>query len=306
MNRMFGLGADPNAGVPDASTTVKGIVRLATNTEALEPDDALNNVAITPENISVFLMSGWVQAFEPWIYVSADAPTFVIKIPEALAEAAIQKVGTKLWLQQGGNKYFIVTQFDETPVGGYHLVTINGGTDHVLTSATITAAFFSHDYAPLGFPLIDRSKWDLEINTSDSPTKASPTGANWYGGALLTPTGPSIVIPIGAWEVSYKITADYSTNLAAVANIGLRMTLSNANNTESDADFTTGTTVTLPISATAVQRATYSASKLLVLTSKTTYYVNMFSGLVTGTSPSFIMNSGAVFQNIIRARCAYL
>jgi hypothetical protein len=306
MNRMFGMGANPNEGdIPYATLTEAGLIRLATEQEAASynPLDGLG--ALTPATTSVLIFSGWIPVYgTAWTYVSADAPIFVVNIPVNDVDNYNIRAGTKIRIEQSGTKFFVVVGVG-AEVSGFYPVTIYGGNHSVLTSAAITQASFSDAHSPMWFPM-ERSAWDLETNTSDSPAKAGPTASTWYGGSGLTPTGPSIIVPIGAWYLRYKITADYSTNLAAVANIGLRATLSNANNTASDPDFTTGFTVTLPISATALQRATYQAEKLVVLAAKTTYYVNLFSGTISGTSPSFTMNAGGVFRNIIRARFAYL
>lgn len=295
MNKMFGLGADPNAGVPDASTTVKGIVRLATEEEAVEPNNALNNIALTPANMALFLMSGWVQAFEPWVYVSADAPTFVMKIPEELASVSVMRVGCKLWIFQGAHKYFIVTGFDETPVGGYHLVTVYGGTDYVLTSAAITSAFFSHDRSPLAFPM-DPSKWTVSVTDTTQRTQATPTQNTWYNLGTI-----SINIPIGAWRVSYRCFAQVVSNAAQVAATCF-ITLSTANNSESDPEMTGGTQVG-GASATIISGVSIFVEKMLVLAAKTTYYLNSRTTLANMAS---IHNRNDLAKLSINLVCAYL
>lgn len=243
---------------------------------------------------------GWIAGAGTWSYSSADSPTFIASIPDA--DAAQMVLGDRFKLTQTTVKYFIVTAIG-SPSGGFTPVTVYGGTDYILANAAITLPYWSHAKAPLGFP-VDPTKWTVTASSTDSPTKSSPTASTWYGGSGLTPTGLSIDIPIGSWKVRYVAVFDVSINLAAVGNVGGRVTLSTANNSESDVDFTAAFTNTLPISATALQRATYTMQKDLTLASKTTYYLNGYTG--TASAGSIIFNPAAAFKNIIKAVCNYL
>ncbi len=267
-----------------------------------------NPHSVTAAQAGAIPTDGWQAASQSWTYASADDPIYQVYVSGDVTADANYKLGNKIKCTNNSTTFYgfimKVGAYDSgnnrTPVDVY------GGTDYDLANSAITAPYISKVKSPDGFPT-SPAKWTVETNTSNSPAKSSPTVSTWYGGAGLSPTGPSIDLPIGAWKVFYKVTADYSTNLAAVSNIGLRVTLSTANNSESDPEMTTGATNTLPISTTALQRATYEIpDKLIAVTSKTTYYVNMFSGSVTGTGPTFTMNAGGVFRNIIRAVCAYL
>lgn len=245
---------------------------------------------------------GWIGGIGTWSYSSADSPTFVISINADVT--GYISIGMRIKLTQITVKYFIVTEVGSYSAGAT-LVTVYGGTDYTLANAAITTPYYSQTKAPLGFPL-SPIKWTVSTITTDSPAKSSPTNATWYGGGGLTPTGPSINLPIGSWKVSYRVVADYVTNIASVSIIGCRVTLSTANNSESDAEFTTSISNSLPISTTATQRGVYMAEKNILVASKTTYYLNIYTGNATGTSPSLVMNPGGVFKNIIKAVCAYL
>jgi hypothetical protein len=247
--------------------------------------------------------NGWIPGTGTWSYTSADSPSFVASVPDA--DAALMQVGDRIKLTQTTAKYFIVTA-KGSPSGGFTPVTIYGGTDYTLVNAAITLPFWSRIKSPFGFPT-SRAKWTVTINTNDSPAKSSPASSTWYGGTGLSPTGPSIDLPIGAWAVSYSVVVDFASNIAAVTNIGCRVTLSTANNSESNPDLTTGFLNTLPISTTATQRATYHLSgRIITVASKTTYYLNVFTGNAAGTGPTITMNAGAPFKNIITAECVYL
>jgi hypothetical protein len=273
-------------------------------------DDA--DAAAARSTLEATAWDGWIPVSQTFTYASADDPTYQIYVSGDVTANALYKLGNKVKCTNNSTTFYAFI----TKVGAYDSgnnrtpVDLYGGTDYDLANSAITAPYISKVKSPDGFPM-SPAKWTIETNTSDSPTRSAaglgaPANNTWYGGTGLSPTGPSISLPIGAWKVFYKVTADYSTNLAAVANIGLRVTLSTANNSESDPDMTTGATNTLPISSSALQRATYSTEKLIAVTSKTSYFVNMLSGSVTGTGPAFIMNNGGVFRNIIRAVCAYL
>jgi len=91
----------------------------------------------------------------------------------------------------------------------------------------------------------------------------------------------------------------------AVVSIGLRVTLSTANNSESDAELTTIQTIETPIvAANGILRYISQNEKVLTLTSKATHYLNIYVGTVTaGDVIGFI---GAIKPSVIQAICAYL
>jgi hypothetical protein len=243
------------------------------------------------------LADGWTASGETWTYASADSPTFTFTISGD--KTTKYKAGQRIKLTQTTAKYFIITKVAYSAPNT--TVTIYGGTDYTLANAAITSPYYSREKAPFGFPL-EPDKWTVSTVTSDSPAKASPTASTWYGDTGLSPTGPSISIPIGSWRVRYETSADLVITLAAVGNIGCRMTLSTANNSESDPELTTGFLSPAPI-GTVTQRATYNHEKVLTLTAKTTYYLNVFTGNSSVTSMT--MNAAAT-RNIIKATCAYL
>lgn len=247
------------------------------------------------------LTAGWrADTVNTWSYSSADSPTFVISVNGDMTSTI--SPGMRIKLTQTTVKYFIVTKVG-TYTAGATLITVYGGTLYTLANVAITSPNYSREQSPFGFPL-DPETWTVSVITSDSPSKASPTASTWYGDTGLSPTGPSISIPIGSWRVYYKSVVSVSANLAAVANIGARCTLSTANNSESDPEFSALTTVTSPISATAIQLATYVAEKKLVLAAKTTYYLNILTGAASASS--LTLNPSAAARTVIKAVCAYL
>lgn len=244
---------------------------------------------------------GWIGGIGTWSYSSADSPTFVISINADVT--GYIGVGMRIKLTQTTDKYFIVTA-----VGAYSgsatLVTVYGGTDYTLANAAITSPYYSQAKAPFGFPT-SPAKWTVTASDTGNAAKATPTAATWYGGALLTPTGASISIPIGAWYVEYGATVDMTATLAAVGTVGGRVTLSTANNSESDASMSKSFSTVFPIITGGVLRVPFNLSpvKKLVLTSKTTYYLNMYANVSVITALNM---RGDLFTTVISATCAYL
>lgn len=246
------------------------------------------------------LSGGWIPTSVPITFVSADSPSYLVSVNYNVTGTF--GVGMKMQLtHQSSIKNFIITQVTFT--GTATQINLYGGTDFTLNiTGAITSPYFSWEKSPFGFNT-NPDKWTVSTITTDSPTKASPAAATWYGGSGLSPTGPSLTIPIGAWRVYYKVVVDLSITLVAIAAAGARVTLSTANNSESDIEMTSAVSVSMPIAAD-TQRATYVSEKIINLTSKTQYFLNMFTGNAGATS--LTMNTAAVFQNIIKSVCAYL
>lgn len=244
-------------------------------------------------NINDSLLSvnaGWTDADETWTYVGADDPTFTFKIT-GVDLTSKYSAGMRIKLTQTTVKYFIITAVafstDTT-------ITVYGGTDYDLANASITSPYYSTQKAPQGFPL-DPTKWTVETNSTSDVAQNTPTASTWYNIGTTT-----ISIPIGIWNVNYQVTLYENDNSA---DAECRVTLSNANNSASDADLTcmanfsaTGATDTTLINSV-------FRSKCLVLAAKTSYYLN---AMTTVTSATSIRYRGALSPTIIRAVCAYL
>lgn len=85
--------------------------------------------------------SGWTVAPGTWTYASATT----INVPAGAA--SIYQVGDKIKLTQNTAKYFYITAVADT------LLTVTGGSDYTVASATITSPYYSHQENPLGFPV---------------------------------------------------------------------------------------------------------------------------------------------------------
>ena len=173
-------------------------------------------------------------------------------------------------------------------------ITFWGGTDYTLANAAITSPYYSTQKAPQGFPL-SPTKWTVEATDINDRTQASPVQNTWYNLGNF-----GISIPIGSWKVSYQ-AIPYGS-MAASTLIAIKITLSTANNSESDNTFTgylelAGASGTLGISGACTRE------KTLFLTSKTSYYLNI---LAVVASMGSLEIKGTISVTIIRAVCAYL
>jgi hypothetical protein len=216
-------------------------------------------------------------------FSSADAPVFVASTSDDLTSSV--SVGMRLRVSQstGGIKYFIVVAI------GASTVTLYGGTDYVLENEAISDPVFSAAKAPLGFPL-NPLKWSVIVSDASDYTTSNPT-TTWYN-------ANSIVVPIGAWTLSWKACL-YGAK-SPTTSVRVKATLSTANNSESDADFTAEEYVETANMLWDLRQSKY-VEKDLLLASKTTYYLNYYGAGSTGAGVL-----GTFGKILVRAVCAYL
>lgn len=243
---------------------------------------------------------GWTAGTGTWSYSSADAPTFVISVNADMT--AILGVGMKIKLTQTTVKYFIVTAVGSFS-GGATLITVYGGTDYVLANAAISSPNYSVVKAPLGFPM-SPAKWSVIVTDSTIRTQASPTKNTWYN---LGTTACQITVPIGTWYGEYKVGL-YAYRNATAATFAVA-TLSTANNSESDANWTQGGySSNGSVNSTFDLHENLHVSGIISVATKTTLYLNACwdKGLVMnadGTSMSF---RNDIMPMVLSLTCAYL
>ena len=262
-------------------------IGTSTMTGGTANDVTLGTPTIITPTIQNF--DGWQDANETWTYAGADDPTYTFTIASFDATAKYS-AGMRIKLTQTTAKYFIITKVTFDDPGS--TITIYGGTDYDLASATITSPYYSSMKAPQGFPL-DPDKWTVETTSTLSVSQASPTASTWYNLGSL-----SIDIPIGCWSVYYSVLGECS--YASGGGIAQYITLSSANNTELSKLYTTMLSVTTSISH-------YSSRDkdlgIITFLAKDTYYLNSRTG---GQAVDTIYFRGDLATTIIRAVCAYL
>ena len=238
-----------------------------------------------------FITDGWHVGSGSYTYVSADAPTYTITIPDA--DAALINVGSRLKLTDSTVKYFIVTSIGSSS-GGLTTITVYGGTDYTLSGGAITNPYWSEQKSPKGFPT-QPEKWTVLVSDTSQQTQVSPTQNVWYNLG-----GINIVVPIGSWTLSYMVCLAMTKNPAT--NMNARATLSTANNSESDIDFTCYEVMIGASGSLSLARTLYR-EKNLTLASKTTYYIN---SRADNASIANLINQNNASPLILRAVCTLL
>lgn len=229
---------------------------------------------------------GWESA-DAMTYASSDDPTYTVAVSGD--QSAKYSAGMRVKLTDSGTQYFIITKVAYSDPNT--TLTLYGGTDYDLSTGSITNPYYSVVKAPQGFPL-DPLKWTVETTDTSLRSQNTPTQNTWYNPGSLT-----ISVPIGCWKVSYR--AKIQANDSAASGWGVRSTLSTANNSESDADYT----CRIDIATVTILSMSVYAEKWLNLAAKTAYYLNISTPYSTHDS---IHIHGADQKTIIRAVCAYL
>jgi len=276
------------------------------SSEKVTPDDAdifplVDNTTATHlvrwiswVNLQTKLLNrGWLAVPATCSWSSSDAPTYVVSF-NADVNGDIG-VGMRFKCTHAGSvKYFIVTDVGAYS-GGAVLVTLYGGTDYTLSNSAITFPYYSPVKAPFGFPL-SPDKWTVLVTDTTLRTQTTPTAATWYN-----PGAVSVSIPLGLWRVYYKALSYILVNgdLSTPGTCPIYITLSTANNSQSDVEFTTK----FFISAVNRLNSLLSTEKILSLVSKTTYYMNVMTD--TASINVIGMRNDQVTL-IVRLLCAYL
>ena len=238
-------------------------------------------------------LTGWNPDTETWVYHSVDDPTGYIKI-EDKDVSANYSVGYRIMFTNGGNviKGIItaITYSDpDTIITFLHEIDpTDSQALHLLTNSAITENYTSSHKAPLGFPT-DPDKWTVQIKNTTGYSQSNPTQAVWYNLGSI-----SLQVPVGLWRLSYTSCpyCIYGNNTFAMQH-----TLSTSNSTETDKDFTVQC-----LGYYRTQMSVYK-EKVVLLTSKTTYYLLLLSNTVGVTEIKLISETS---PEIIKAICAYL
>ena len=252
------------------------------------------NLYVTGTASTSEINTGWVGAAGTFEFIDVSAnepdPTYAMRTTAVGNLEAYYHVGMKIMLTNTAVKYFIVTKVNYDLSGSQKTtVHLYGGTDYDLVNAAITGIYYSLMKCPSGFPM-DPAKWTLSQFKDTSIRQQNPTVAfTWYnlGTALLD-------IPIGAWDVEYDVATQ--DNTAGYAEHWV--TLSTGSSSETDTDMTTGGVANGDANGAGLY---FSKRKILVLTTKTRYYLNE----KTGQALNFYIR-GDMSPTMIKAISAYL
>lgn len=162
------------------------------------------------------------------------------------------------------------------------------------TSGGVSAVAYSTQKAPYGMP-VAKWKWRMEAINQTQQTQAAPVINTWYN------LNVSIIAPVGEWSVSYK--AGVQGTSSAATDVDTKVTLSTANNSESDKSFTSWQYLA-PTGggASPTMVSTLRGDGSLVLSSSASYYLNISRG---GANTSLLLR-GDIVTTTISLENAYL
>lgn len=247
--------------------------------------------------------SGWVEVdntAEEWTYTGADDPTYTLTLSGDKTTKYYPGQKVKLTQSTGGTKFFIITgvSFSApdttlTLYGGYG----TGDSGYDLVNEAITSPYYSFQKAPQGFPL-DPTIWEYKVVDTSQRTGSDAVGDVWTNLAST----PSIVVPIGAWKLSYQATP-YAVRTASGTTAIAYCCLSTANNSASDGELISRVTVVPTGTSTAGLGASSSfyRDKNIILTVKDEYFLN-----VKCTYPADLYLQNNTSNLVLRAECSYL
>jgi hypothetical protein len=210
-------------------------------------------------------LTGWIDANETWTFDSAaNTPEFTLTIVGD--KTAKYSPGMRVMLTQTTIKWFVVTKVSYSSPNT--TLTLYGGNTYSLANAAISLNYYSPWYAPLGFPL-ERSVWDLV--TTLVGNQGNPVQNTWYNAAVIS-------LPIGDWTIDINcLTYWYLGGVGAGQFSGSAyVTLSTANNTESDSTSTRGFEGQVYEGAgyTWNFKSTTVLKEQKIITAKTSWYAN--------------------------------
>lgn len=235
--------------------------------------------------------TGWLSAGEDWTFASADSPTFTFTISGD--KSAKYSPGMRIRIDQSGIKYFIITSVSYSSPDT--TITVYGGTDYTMTSATIESPCYSMLKAPVGFPL-SPTKWSVSLVDSVDRYQNNPVKDTVYNPGSL-----SITLPIGVWNVFFQVVSVCAAASGAYTDIysGLSTSLSSFNNQS-----LRGRTYLATNGGGGISIGNITRSTILTLTSRTTYYVLCMTDLENQLLIGF--NGAADASTEVLAICAYL
>lgn len=246
---------------------------------------------------------GWTaySAVTPtYVSTGADDPTYELNFLNTDLTGTVG-VGDRIkWTQNSVVRYGIVTavttdtnltiltRCDSTSVN-YDLLPT---TDYAVSNFK-----YSHVKNPLGFPA-DPANWTVSLTDTSDRSQASPTQNVVYNLGSL-----SIAIPIGAWNVQFKVQA-WGVSTAGQTSAGLHAGLHTANNALPSSALLRGFAAVQGASGTLSAGSSISVSTNLTLAAKTTYYCNAYTPF-TGQATIYFYNS-TLAPLKVTCVCAYL
>jgi len=231
---------------------------------------------------------GWTAAGESWTYSAYSATTRIAEITVPTDATTKYYAGMRVKFTQptDGVKYGIIHKVEATKLH----VFMKSGND--FDNEAITSPSYSIDKTPVGFNA-DPTLWERVATDTTQRSQASPVAGTWYNMGSF-----SLSLGVGAWDLSYRVTRQQNSGATSAA---LYHTLSQANNSESDSEFSAFAETAMTAATIAGISWSFYQRKVVLLTSAATYYSN--TKVTTGGT---IYARGDNGKEVIRAISAYL
>lgn len=231
---------------------------------------------------------GWTSAAESWSYASWSSGTRigVLTVPSDATTKYSAGMRIKITQSTGGTKYGIIVEVTSTTI----TIFFQSGT--TLNNETISDNFYSTLKAPLGFNP-DPLQWQISLSDTNDNTRNSPTAGTWYNQGSI-----SQAIGKGAWKLRLKASLNV---VVSGTSSGGEVCLSTANNSASDDRLTFHINNSSGITQHGL---TNTVEAYVLLSSQTTYYVNIRA--TSGSNTSVAILGSSRYPTRITATCAYL
>lgn len=234
---------------------------------------------------------------------ASDDPTYTLQFAGVDLSATLYEGMPVKWTQNSIVRYGWITSV--TYSAGNTSVTVFTRNDttstnyDVLDTGTYTITNFNYGLPRqpgIGFP-IAKENWRVFTSSSSACAKSSPTVGTWYGDTGLSPTGPSLAIHIGEWNIVMKgrVTGD----IGSATTIGVRITLATTSSSETNSKFTFNGAVG---AVTSFGLPCFVIVQGYRLAAKTTHYINVLTGTASLTT---ITLHGNTMASVIEATLAY-
>lgn len=207
------------------------------------------------------------------------------------------EIGMKITFEQptAGQQFgVIVTINDFDPNDTY--VGVYLGNNYTIASESVSDLSVSRIQKPRGFDL-NPASWEIFAQNFGTVSQSNPSAGVWYNLGSI-----NIALPAGIWDVEYQVLGQ-SARTSGTA-VQMFITLSTANNTESNSDYTVrhNSVVANNGSNQLELFTTFNRKMRIVTTGLTTFYLNTQTP-GTANTLAFL---GASSTTMIRAKSVYL
>lgn len=235
---------------------------------------------------------GWKRATGTYTFLRSDAPSYEIYTTNNITGSI--NVGMKFQVTHlGQQKNFFITAMGVTGSNTY--LNLYGGTDYTLNvTGSMSQPLYSTDKSPYGFP-ITPAKWTVTTTDTVNRLQTNPVAGTWYNLGSV-----SITAPIGVWKV--EISAFIGSDDATATDTNAYVTLSTANNSESNPDHTSSIAIGGASGTIEAYTVKYKEFLLTIIT-KTPYFLNEKVNVLTVDNLQLL---SALSTTAIRLVCMYL